>query len=395
MRACWILLHLSEILALTSSVLAQSTPAAAPAPPSFKVGVTNVLVDVVVTSHHGVPVDGLSRDSFRVLENGHEQPIVSFEAHTPSAALAAIAPRSLPPGVLTNAQAIPDSDTVDVLLLDSLNTPTDNQRDANRALVEYLKTLPVDKPIAVFTLDIRLHLLEDFTTDHFALLKAVEAFSRQMHKSPLLKTKQDSAAQMKHEDEKIELALSLKPEYRSLGDKMLAILQQFNANRDSSSESIRVQYTLAAFEQLGRYLSGIPGRKNVIWLSGSFPLAILPDPHLKNSFEAARDFSTEVDHTASLLADARVAIYPIDARGLFPQSSAAISGGSIARDPERVRQAESAEFSEQAEEQMSLREVARATGGEAISNTNDLKSALAEVDRNGDHYYSLASRSRG
>jgi hypothetical protein len=177
-----------------------------------------------------------------------------------------------------------------------------------------------------------------------------------------------------------------------VGQSMLKSLQQFNAEQDSFTISLRVKYTLAALDQLARYLSGMPGRKNVLWLSGSFPIAVLPNPDLKDPYQAARDFSVEVDHTASLLAKARVAVYPIDARGLFSQPllAASISGGSAVRNPDRVVAAESADFSLHAEEQMTLEEVAHVTGGEAISNTNDLKGALAEVDRNGNHYYTLA-----
>ena len=283
---------------------------------------------------------------------------------------------------------------MDVLLLDSLNTPTGSQAVSHRALVEYLKTLPIDKPIAVFTLDTQLRQLEDFTADHTALLGAVQEFSRLPQKSPFLKTQQDTAEQLKNEDEKIELALALKPGYRFLGQQQMRKLQQFYAVQDSFNIDLRVQYTLAAFDQLARYLSGMPGRKNVMWLSGSFPLSVNPEPNLNNPFQAARDFSEAVKHTAGLLANAGVAIYPIDARGLYPQSlsSASMSGGSIARDPERVNQAESAEFTLHAEEQMGLEAVAHATGGKAIYNTNDLKGALAEVDLNGAHYYSLAYR---
>jgi hypothetical protein len=71
-------------------------------------------------------------------------------------------------------------------------------------------------------------------------------------------------------------------------------------------------------------------------------------------------------------------------------SSASMAGGSAARNTDRIAKAESAEFSRNAEEQLSLETFARATGGEAIYNTNDLKGALAEVDRSGSHYYSLA-----
>jgi VWFA-related protein len=385
------------ILGLVASIpgaFAQSGSSAISAPPSFKVGTTNVLVDVVVTGHHGVPVEGLSQGNFTVFEDGHEQPIVSFEAHSGGAPRPLASLPSLPAGVYTNARSSADSDAADVLLIDALNTPTSSQAVSHWALVQYLKTLPIDKPIAVFTLTTQLRQLEDFTTDHTALLKAVEEFSSLPQKSPLLKTPQETRAQMKEEDDKVELAMALKPELAFLGQQQMRKLQQFYADQDSFNINLRVQYTLSAFDQLARYLSGIPGRKNVMWLSGSFPLAVTPDPDLKNPFDAARNFSGAVEHTAGLLANARVAIYPIDARGLYPQtlSNASMSGGSVARDPERVHQAESAEFTLHAQEQMALEAVAHATGGEAIYNTNDLKGALAEVDRNGAHYYSLAYR---
>jgi VWFA-related protein len=390
MHAGLLFLVLVETLVLMPGGFAQSSSSAMPVPPSFKVGATNVLVDIVVTGPHGAPVDGLSQDSFSVFENGHMQKIVSFEAHSPSGPKTLVAAPALPAGVYSNAQALQDSDTADVLLIDALNTPTDSQVQAHKMLVAYLKTLPIDKPVAVFTLDQRLRLLEDFTADHTALLSAVEEFTGLPQKSPLLKTPQDTADQMKAEDDKIGLSMAAnKP---NLAHQLILSLQQFNAEQDSFNISLRVRYTLAAFDQLARYLSGMPGRKNVVWISGSFPLSILPDSHLKDPFQAARDFSVEVDRTANLLANARVAIYPIDARGLFPQSlsNPSISGGTAVRNPDRVAQAESAEFSLHAEESMNLDEVARATGGEAIYNTNDLKSALAEVDRNGAHYYSLA-----
>jgi VWFA-related protein len=394
MQSGLLFLLIVEMLASIPGAFAQSGSSAISPPPSFKVGITNVLVDVVVTDHHGVPVEGLTQENFTVFEEGHEQPIVSFEAHSARASKTRPGPPALPAGVYTNAQAVADSDTADVLLIDALNTPTSSQALSHRALVGYLKTLPVDRPIAIFTLTTQLRQLEDFTTDHTALLKAVEEFSRLPQKSPLLKTSQETAEQLKNEDDEIELTLALKPGLKYLGRQQMLKLQQFYADQDSFNINLRVQYTLSAFDQLARYLTGIPGRKNVMWLSGSFPLAVNPDPDLKKPFQAARDFSNAVEHTASLLANARVAIYPIDARGLYPQtlSSASMSGGSIARDPERVHQAESAEFTLNAEEQMSLEAVAHATGGKAIYNTNDLKSALAEVDRNGAHYYSLAYR---
>jgi VWFA-related protein len=390
MRVAGVLLLFSGMLALPPGPFAQSVADGVPAAlPTFKANTTNVLVDVVVTDSHNKPVNDLTQDSFTVLENGHPQQIVSFEAYpSPTAIIPAPLP-ALPAGVYTNAQAVAGNNTVDVLLIDALNTSTVNQAESHQMLLAYLKTLPVNKPVAVFTLDTRLRQLEDFTTDHTALLKAVEDFARLPRKSPLLKTAQDTEKQMKDEDDAYELSLAAhKP---AMGKTMMLQLKKFSAEQESFNISLRVQYTLSALDQLARYLSGMPGRKNVLWLSGSFPLAVLPNPELNNPYQAARDFSEAVDHTASLLAKARVAVYPIDARGLFPQSLSApsMSGGGFARTPDRVNAAESADSSLHAEERLTLDEVAHVTGGEAIANTNDLKSALQEVDRNGTHYYTL------
>ncbi len=378
------------MLTLAPCSFAQSNSPAHPPAPVIKTGTTNILVDVVVAGHHGAPVDNLKQENFTVLENGQPQKIVSFEPHLPTASATPPPAPLLPAGVYTNSQPAPDGAAVDVLLIDALNTPVASQALSHMVLIKYLKTLPVGKPVAIFMLDTQLRQLEDFTTDHVALLKAVEDFTRYPQKSPLLETKADTATEMKEEDRIIEWGAALRKP--GLADMQLHRLQQFHAEQSSFNISLRVQFTLAAFDRLGRYLSGIPGRKNVMWLSGSFPLSIFPDLSLKNPQQAARDFSSSVDHTARLLANARVALYPIDARGLFPAtlSTASADGGSIARTPDRISKAESDEFSRNAEEQLSLEEFARATGGEAIYNTNDLKGALAEVDRIGSHYYSLA-----
>ncbi len=122
MRPDRLLLFLSGILALASVAFAQSS-SSPPALPTFKTGTTNVLVDVVVTGHHGNPVEGLSQDNFTVLENGQPQQIVSFSSHPSATPLPSAAPPPLPAGVYTNADPVADNDTVDVLLLDALNTP--------------------------------------------------------------------------------------------------------------------------------------------------------------------------------------------------------------------------------------------------------------------------------
>jgi VWFA-related protein len=378
-------LLLSTVVVWACGLFGQS--AVAP-PPTFQTSTTDVIVDVVVTDHHGVPVEDLSQDHFSVSENGHLQQIVAFEAHRSSASPPPPVPMP-PPGVYTNAPVVSSDGAVDVLLIDALNTPTQNQVRTHQMLIAYLKTLPVNKPVAIFTLSTQLRQIEDFTTDHSALLQAVETFNGSPQKSPLLKTPEDTAAQMKNEDDTLAQAQGVKKPI--MGMERVLNMKKFSTESESFNIALRVGYTLSAFDQLARYLSAIPGRKNLLWLSGSFPLAIEPQFDLKNPYQSVRDFSQQVERTANLLATARVAVYPIDAEGLVSQTflQPSVSGGSAARNPDRSIAAESAEFSNNAEEVMTLEKVAQATGGEALDNTNDLKGALAEADRNGSHYYTL------
>ena len=59
------------------------------------------------------------------------------------------------------------------------------------------------------------------------------------------------------------------------------------------------------------------GRKNLVWISGSFPINLG-----YNSFDAdwandtGESFKDEVEKAARALTNANVAVYPVDARGI-------------------------------------------------------------------------------
>src|SRR5579859_7247060 len=138
----------------------QASQAAAP---SFKSTSNLVLVDVVVT-HNGQPVKGLPKDAFHVLEGGREQAVKVFEEHTSDEA-AEIRRPSLPPATYSN---FPDSTigaSANILLLDALNTPMENQTYVRLQMIEYLKKIPPGTRIAIFTLASRLRFVQGFTAD--------------------------------------------------------------------------------------------------------------------------------------------------------------------------------------------------------------------------------------
>ncbi len=144
--------------------------------PVLRTAANLVLLDVVVTDKDKA-VHGLDRSHFHIFDNGHERTIANFDEHQPPAAsgvAAAPVTEQLPPNIYTNAPVYPQTGTLNVLLLDSLNTPgMVADWDVRRQMLEYVSHIPRGTPLAIFTLGSRLQLAQGFTTDMGQLTKAL------------------------------------------------------------------------------------------------------------------------------------------------------------------------------------------------------------------------------
>ena len=135
--------------------------------------------------------------------------------------------------------------------------------------------------------------------------------------------------------------------------------------------------------------------RNVIWFSGSFPVAILPDPDVPDPTNITLTFQEDIRKTADMLAAGQVAIYPIAAEGLAPDTVYEANGKEIgqkrpslsSRDQIQQMQAGAADRDSN---HRAMDELAKDTGGQAFYNTNALNPALARVINNGTRYYSLS-----
>ena len=151
------------LVALSASIAAfpqaQTSSPATQSIPTFKAKARLVLVDVVVTNNSREPVTGLKREDFEVLEDGKPQPVSSFEEHKGEPPTQIKLP-SMPPNVYTNCPLVQTADSVNVILLDALNTPTSDQAYVHRQMIKYVKTIPPRTRVAVFTLASRLRILQ-------------------------------------------------------------------------------------------------------------------------------------------------------------------------------------------------------------------------------------------
>lgn len=91
--------------------------------PTFKAKARLVLLDVVVTDNNGEPVTGLKKENFQLSEDGKPQSVSSFEEHKGAPPTQTKLP-PMPPNVYTNFLLVQTADSVNVILLDALNTPT-------------------------------------------------------------------------------------------------------------------------------------------------------------------------------------------------------------------------------------------------------------------------------
>ena len=362
---------LIALLSLTSFLAAGTSQQSAPQIPTFRTETQLVEVDTVATDSHGKPVTDLRADEFRIFEDDHPQELAHFslervEKLDPRAterlrALAQNKPKAVYTNFAEDVSQVPLNGCT-LLLVDWLNTPLELQPQAQEQLKEFVKTADLEKPLAIYALDRSLHLVQDFTTNRSVLLSRIE-------KSGIHTT-------------------NLQPEKRA------------DRNLDSTRADWRVQRTSQALTALALHVQGLRGRKNLIWLSGSFPAGMFPtnltglSPNMESFYGGyiygePRDFTGIIEQVSHLLAASDIAVYPVDAQGLentMPDASQFSINLYRNALTQRI-----------AQRQQSMRNVADLTGGQAFYNHNDIARELHDAYNDGDSFYALAfnpSRSR-
>ncbi len=300
-----------------------------------------VLLDVVVTDGQGKSVKGLRPSDFTLLEDGVPQTLASFREHrAPTEAEAAKAEEAvkLPPNHFTNYSAAAEDGASFVILLDALDTPVQAQMYLRQQMIEYMKGIPARTRIAIFQLDTQLRMIQEFTTDRELLQQVVNGKRNQPKMTPLLN-----------------------------GPASVTYVR----------EQMRQDILTQGMQGLAKYLGPFAGRKNLIWFTARVPMPVY-GPGFGAPFPDVTSFIDEFSKTTDVLTLNRIAVYPIDARGL---ESGPVGGGLRAMNRFDRRQ-----FYQHGD----LDDVAETTGGQAFYNTNGLKEAIATIVETGSNYYTLS-----
>ena len=375
---------------LSTAALAQQpqTGTATVPPPTIRVTTHMVLVDAVVTDKQGRPITGLHPEDFVVEENGKPQKIASLATAAESVPPAGSA---LPPGIYSNEpQYRSPGRPITVMLLDAVNTPFTDQSYARRQMLAFVKEQfkPSDR-MAIYTLTGSLNVLQDFTTDPQVLYTALQQFKPRTQAfqggGPTPVSNEGGPASTSSTITSLD-ASTLPPSDSggnpggsgTTGNATAALisnaqqaLQAFEGAQVAYAKDQWSVITLNALNSLARILGGLPGRKNLIWVTGDLPFSFIPEDRIMTQEEideaqsgintrrvgqhAAGNYAEtfrqshaeEIREVAARLASAQVAVYPVDARGLS--------------------------ISTNIDSQETMREMARETGGRAYVNQNEIK----------------------
>ena len=387
------------ILNLTVEPTLRAQQAAAEVPPiTFRTNTRLVLVDVVVADKKGQPVTSLKAEDFAVEENGKKQKVSIL---VPPGTAPQVASTPAPPGILSNhPEHVGPAGIPTVLLLDATNSPFKDQAYARSQMLKYAAEQEQSgRPMAVLALTDRLHVLQQFTSDPQVLLTAIKNFKPE---EQILQPGPGPALS------------SIPPDMSGprggpgeAGARLLAAqaeVASFASLQVGYEQERRTLITIEAMRSLSRMLGGLPGRKNVVWLTANFPFDLIPEDRAVSDAELTAELPNirqkslqvnaagsvaaeqralhgqEIRQSESQLASANIAIYPVDLHGLVGgmEGTASIStahlndihGAVLAN--MAIAQADSLQAS-----QGTMREVAAETGGKPYMNQNEIKDGIA------------------
>jgi VWFA-related protein len=313
--------------------------------PAEPLRVTTRLVplDVIVLDQHGNPVSGLTKDDFVVLDNKSPRMIQLFSEE--SNQLLSGARQTLSPGAYSNEiQAAGVPSNVTIILLDSFNTGFLDQAYARSQIAKLLSTIRAEDRVALYTLGTHLRVLHEFTSDASSLAESLKKYLGE--RAVDMDTAKSQSIGVLHKD------LEALAEAEGIDDS-----QPFaQDHRHPTAEALRM---------IADHVGSLPGRKNLVWVSGNFPFSIDTNNLQRTTDGQKIPFATDVELAMRALNNANVAVYPVDARGL-------VDGGLIGATASSNTEQDMANFG-------AMQTLARRTGGLAFYNTNAIKTSIRQA----------------
>jgi len=326
--------------------------------PTLKVMSQLVQVDVIAKDHNGQPVTNLKQSDFSVYDNGKKQDISWFSLETDKT-------RNQPaPPVAPNAysnqvekqEGVPGNLTI--ILMDFLNTAPSDMVTAKNQVIKLIGKMKDQDRIALYALGGKLYILHDFTSDSGALTRAVKEYDV------------PESGDLRNVD---AIPTNINNSVYGGDDGAISMMAHVFQTMSDFSNVDRMSTTTQTFELIAQHMVRIPGRKNLVWVSGSFPFSINLNYDAQAGYEAnnfagagalvpgggsggtgggglgpggsskalptgpeglfdyqSGEFGADIGKAIRDMANANIAMYPVDAHGLVaPGGDYAIDSSSI------------------------------------------------------------------
>jgi len=362
-----------------------------------EVALTIANLVVYVTDKKGRAVTTLTKDDFEIFQDGDPKQISNFKLYTSEVVRSEL-------GVTTGldipeASPIPDATAAGgpqpvhlVLYIDNQNLdPLDRNRVLSQTRDFVRTSLHPPAQMMVVAYQRSFEVLQEFTSEPSDVMKAL----RLVRTYTGGRTERDSSRQ-----DIVDRIQRLESERRAGSSRSGAGNQSggtewnqiYNMIDNYAKESVNdLQFTLDSLRQIITSLTGLPGKKGVIYVSNGLPM--IPGMELFYEVSKRMNDSTilsrmyEFDRTriyAQLAATANaqdVTLYTIDASGLSLQGMGS-AAYATASDP-MMSSIGRNNYTD------SLRFLSDETGGIAIFNTNDIGPRLELVTQDMFTYYSI------
>src|ERR1019366_7599838 len=303
-----------------------------------------VNINVVVTDRQGNPVKGLTKDDFTVLDAGQAQKISFFTAVNNEQPYATAVAPGVPPGpdtytnTLVNSGADP---SVTILLFDTLNSHWTSQGVGLYCLRKFVRQLDPRDHIGIYVLGEDLAVVHEFSRDASDLTAAIGRYDERHVSGPRGRSesrpvgKDDFTPGAKKATVSDESAEDARLDRFFAGkDNHYNFWQQGTGSGSAAYQrdhlAIAGETTTTWLEVIARQLSGVPGRKTLIWVTDSIGqlglfdendldeyltgwrkdagVTVTGSPLLKNG--------DDMERMIRLMNNAGIAVYPVDAKGL-------------------------------------------------------------------------------
>jgi VWFA-related protein len=258
-----------------------------------------------------------------------------------------------------------DPGAVTVVLFDSLNTSFQDQAHVQEQVIKFLKSLKPQDHVAIYALTTKLLRLHEFTQDASALVNAARQFQ------PLPRAASN-------------------PQYFDLpaGNQEWRAFQSSVGEARASQAEERLDYrartTTEAFTRIVNRVAAIPGRKNLVWVSGSFPLWIS-----MGSVNVRDSRIQELTKGAGrALNRANMAIYPVDTTGVMVDTSMAAYNTGF-RNPNGFGDNLFSEMLFMEDKHATERMLADITGGQAFYDNNDIVAGVRKAFDDARYAYTI------